>query len=647
MIALDDQGGVRVDGVAVATVGNVVGVSDGGTLSLRALGAGPMTLTPTILAARTVALRHEGDEPYVLVDWPADAADPADTLVWLLPPTALDAGPALLIRAPERAPLTIERDGAVRVVVHAATCRLSAHENRPRCDIQGAAFAFDVSGGDALARTLAAFYWDTMLPCVVERTRARDYPDPDGFVLSTLAATYGGTYPDVDHEFQIKGRLVFGNALDWAVVRRMIDLQLRVMRDDPAGLWRNPCAIQPDGTREYEVRRRSLDGHAEAEMFRVTGNVEVLESAWLYTAATHDWAWLAARIAALEGAASFITRWIDDDGLWSDVYYEDQVIKEGRVAQASAFAAHALGLVASLETRLGRHEEATLYRGLSRRLAEILVQPIPRGFWDAEAARFVDWIDRAGAVHDHGHLLANLLPVLFGYASAQQRDAVQTVLRTHREDFERFPSFVAAEIAAYTPGEIGVGGPYDLCAAGRYWCWDAAYWHAAGAGAMLRRQLHQVAEQAARDGYVMGERYDLDHVYYVDGRPWHGAAHYYEYPCVFAWVLIHEYLGVRVVPDADLGVAPRLETYGRVRLEMAHIAVAYTYERDGFVLTNLAPRARSFQVDVSALYPAASLIWIDWIEMSEYSGRRAAVTTGAMIRLDSGASCAFIPDVQG
>lgn len=115
-----------------------------------------------------------------------------------------------------------------------------------------------------------------------------------------------------------------------------------------------------------------------------------------------------------------------------------------------------------------------------------------------------------------------------------------------RDEFQRFPSFVAAEIEQYTLSELGDGGPYDLCAAGRYWCWDAAYWSWRKDGSMLSRQLQQVMEQASKDGYIMGERYDMNHVYYIDDKNWHGAGHYYEYPCVFSWVLLHEYVGIRL-----------------------------------------------------------------------------------------------------
>jgi hypothetical protein len=41
---------------------------------------------------------------------------------------------------------------------------------------------------------------------------------------------------------------------------------------------------------------------------------------------------------------------------------------------------------------------------------------------------------------------------------------------------------------------------------------------------MLREQLDRVAAKGAEDDYVIGARYDMDHIYYVDGVPWHGAA---------------------------------------------------------------------------------------------------------------------------
>ena len=80
----------------------------------------------------------------------------------------------------------------------------------------------------------------------------------------------------------------------------------------------------------------------------------------------------------------------------------------------------------------------------------------------------------------------------------QQSRAVLDLVERELPEFQRFPTFLSARIADYTDAEIGDGGPYDLCAAGRYWCWDAAFWSWRGAGAMLKDQLERVAARARR-----------------------------------------------------------------------------------------------------------------------------------------------------
>jgi len=545
------------------------------------------------------------DELFVL---PSDAAHRSlrgRGTCWILPESPRD-GHAWLIEAD--AVITADESGAGwRVTVEAPSARLTLHRARPHADVSGAEFALAFPDAELLADALAGFYWGTMLPSVIERTKAKDYADADGFVVSTLAAKYQGTYPDVDHEFQIKGRLAWGSALDRDVVRRMIELQLRMMREDPIGLWRNPCAVQPSGNREYHVRRNSMDRRENAEMFLVTGNIEVLEEVWMYVARTKDLDWLGAHIADIEGAASGIELYVDPLGrLWSDVYYEDQVIKDGRETMAQALAIRSFELLAQLEEQLGRNQPARHYRGLAQRLSASLHQPLPGGWWDAENRRFVDWVDRSGVPHDHIHLLANILPVLVGATSPEQETAVFELIARELPEFQRFPTFLSSRIADYTQSEIGDGGPYDLCAAGRYWCWDAALWSWRGDGSMLRQQLDRVAAQGATEDWIMGERYDMDHVFYVDGSPWHGAAHYYEYPCVFSWVLFAEYLGLKPALDADLLIAPRLEAHGEVTLGQAAYQLRYRYAAEGFTLENLAAEPRTYRLDLGALYPSAT-----------------------------------------
>jgi hypothetical protein len=560
-------------------------------------------------------------------------------LVWVLPAEVAGPGPAWRLLAPQGCSIQVQIGASIRIETRAEWLELTHYENRPRADIFGSRYRFAIQNGAAIEEACAAFYWDTLLPCVVERTRAATYPTPDGYVLSTLVpSAYGGTYPDVDHEFQIKGRLAAGCELDEDVSRRMLELQFRLMREDPEGLWRNPCAVQSGGEREYHVRRGSQDGSQNAAMFLLTGNIEILEEAWLYVASVKDRAWLERHIGDLEGAASCVETYIDRYGrLWSDVYFEDQVIQDGRVCDAQAFAVNGLRRLADLEELLGRGDQAARYRALSAHLARALAEPLPRGYWDARQRRFTNWVDRSGVAHDHIHLLSNALPALFGIASQEQAQAVDHLLHVHSEEFQRFPSFVAADLGGYTPAEIGDGGPYDLCAAGRYWCWDAAYWAWRGDGTRLLKQLSQVAAEAVRDGYHMGERYDMDYVYYIDGRSWHGAADYYEYPCVFTWVLLHDYIGVGFDLEADLALTPRITGGGEVELNQNRYALAYQVTPDEFCLTNRADRPRNIRVDLSVLFAETS-------EFTLEQGKKTAVfKNGAVVCLHPGETCRFRP----
>lgn len=585
-------------------------------------------------------LRKEPGGWFVLPALTEPARLDGDTLTWVLAPGVGDNACAWLVKGPEGCPITVDIGETVKIDVIADRVSLIQFENRPHADIFGNRYHFSIRDGDQLEQAMAGFYWDTLMPCVVERTRAAQFPTPDGYVLSTLAPrSYPGTYPDVDHEFQVKGRLAAGSWLDEDVARRMMDLQFKLMREDPQGLWRNPCSLQTDGSCEYHVRRSSLDGSANANMFLVTGNIEILEEAWLYVASTKNLSWLQDHIADLEGAALEIEENIDPFGrLWSDVYYEDQVIQDGRVCDAQAFAANGYRLLAELEQLLRRSEKAQFYLSLSNRLAAALVSPLPQGYWDVANRRFTNWIDRNGIAHDHIHLLSNEMPVLFGYANPDQVQAVQGLINENQAEFQRFPSFVALDLTGYTESEIGVGGPYDLCAAGRYWCWDAAYWAWCGNGERLHDQLLKVAEEAARDGYRMGERYDMDYVYYVDGKNWHGAADYYEYPCVFTWVLIHDYLGVGFGLDSDLVVSPRIWGGGKIELGAARFALRYDCSPEHFRLKNLAGQPRTFRVDLSVIYPNAQRYLI------QTGQSEVPFKNGGQVILQPGEECMIRPE---
>lgn len=480
----------------------------------------------------------------------------------------------------------------------------------PCCDILGNRMCLDFENGKELEETAFQFYWKTLLPSVVEKNLVNGYSGCDGYVVSTLKwDVYAGTYPDVDHEFQIKGRLAVGSSFEMDLVRRMMELQLRLMEEDPQQLYRDPCALQPDGRREYHVRRNSKDGSHNAVMFLVTGNIEIIESAFLYLLATKDWEWLAKNKKGLENALSLVEECMDRMGrLWSDVYYEDQVIKDGRECMSAALAADAMRKMAWLEEKAGDYEKGDYYIALEKKLVKAMLKPLPAGFWDEHNQRFTDWVDRDGVSHDHIHLLANELPVLFGYADEKQEKGVENNLEKYLAEFQRFPTFVAGRIQDYTEDEIGDGGPYDLCAAGRYWCWDFAYWCFKGRRDILEQQLLAVCEQAKADNYLMGERYDMNHVYYKSDINWHGAAHYYEYPCVFLWNLIRVYLGLCIDAETDLRIEPQLNRFGKVRMEGHSYGLEYELQKDYFRITNLQAKKRSFRL---CLYGEERIISLD------------------------------------
>lgn len=553
-----------------------------------------------------LGVQREQDQWWVLPLSVAGARIEANHGLWALPLEARSKDHSWHVEFGSGRALAIKTDSGLMANLDADQATLHAAEARPHSDPLGNRFSVQVAGAPELQDALAGFYWGTMLPSVVEKTMAAQFPYSSGYVLSTLnVKAYAGSYPAVDHEFQIKGRLAIGSELDLDVVKRMLALQFQLMKDDPERLYRAPTSVQPDGMREYHVRRSSLDDRQNAAMFPLTGNIEVIEEAWHYYEARKDAQWLGANIENLEHAADWTVASIDPYGrVWSDVYYEDQVIKDGRETQAQAFAAYTFGLLASMERSLGREEKVAHYAGISKQIADALIAPLPLGYWDEKNQRFVDWVDRLGVVHDHIHLLANELPVMFGYATPDQARAVRQLVEAHRDQFERFPSFLSADIAAYSKAEIGNGGPYDLSAAGRYWYWDAAFRYTEKQNDVLLQQLKAVAAEAAKnDNYYMGERYDMDYVYYIDGKNAHGAEKYYEYPNVYSAVLISKLLGLTVPADADLSVAPHLNNFATVEMSIPEYGVRYQYDGGGFLLKNLADHPRHFTVDLSALGP--------------------------------------------
>jgi hypothetical protein len=73
-----------------------------------------------------------------------------------------------------------------------------------------------------------------------------------------------------------------GGKAEISLIKRMLELQLRIMREDIKQLSRNVCSVQPDGRRQYNVWRRSKNLKDNAQMFRITANVEFVEAMHLF-----------------------------------------------------------------------------------------------------------------------------------------------------------------------------------------------------------------------------------------------------------------------------------------------------------------------------------------------------------------------------
>jgi len=188
-----------------------------GSWRLTAHGEGPIELE---LKTGPSFVLDRNNQWYILPMDKENKAIAGTDYAWVLLADPDSPDHSWLIKADGEIQLTHDQKSII-VQVNAETYELIAYESRPQADSFGKRFQLEFEHGEKLAHTLASLYWGTMLPSVIERTRALNYPISEGYVLSTLQSKYSGTYPDVDHEFQIKGRMSWGNELDYNVVRRM------------------------------------------------------------------------------------------------------------------------------------------------------------------------------------------------------------------------------------------------------------------------------------------------------------------------------------------------------------------------------------------------------------------------------------------
>ena len=471
----------------------------------------------------------------------------------------------------------------------------------PNADFSGNDFYFKINCDDSFTKAVSAFYWKNLLPQIAETSRiCKKKTWQKGYVISTLdTSVYPGTYPAVDHEFHIKGRLAIGGDFDKEIVKRMMELTALTMEKDPSGKYRVPCSVQPSGKREYYITRYSLDKSVKAIMFPITGLIELIDSLYKYYCAEKDINTVKKLLPTIEkGMGYFYGFLTEKSSLKANVYYEDQVMKDAFTAQAQAFSSHAMGALSFLEKLVGSNNKSLFFKKLGDELKDSYVKDVPEGYWNGD--RYIDYINEDGSVHDHIHLLSNALSVIFGFNNPERDEKIAALIKENDEEFQRFPTFLAGRIQDYTPSEIGSGGPYDLAAAGRYWDWDARYRAFTGDGELILKQLYSVKEAAEKENWYMGERYDLNHVYYNTGKDaqkvWHGAGKYYEYPCVFADVLITLLFGVDYSQSADLNVRPMLKN---LEFSMQSKGISYSVSKNEFTIKNISNKNLTLDLNLT------------------------------------------------
>ena len=109
--------------------------------------------------------------------------------------------------------------------------------------------------------------------------------------------------------------------------------------------------------------------------------------------------------------------------------------------------------------------------------------------------------------------------------------------------------------------------------------------------------------QAVLDHFEMGERYDMNYIYYNTGedakRNWHGSPLYYEYPNVFIDVLIHDFFGILADEESDLLIAPCCTDNSKVLMES--FGISYKYSQNNFILTNISCKNMNVKIDLSKM----------------------------------------------
>ena len=128
-----------------------------------------------------IGINQEDNTWYVLPLNGTSGAISANTNLWILPQDPFSKDNAYLIKltGSDSVMAIIEND-RLKVNVYSKKFELHTAEARPHSDCFNNRYTIDIQGGDTLANALAGFYWGTLLPSVVEKTKAKNYTYSSG-----------------------------------------------------------------------------------------------------------------------------------------------------------------------------------------------------------------------------------------------------------------------------------------------------------------------------------------------------------------------------------------------------------------------------------------------------------------------------------
>ena len=142
------------------------------------------TLCLSFGPSRTAGVRQTGKALHSLCLSAKTQIIDVEGNLWLLPEQEIAAQTVRIGGVGKKTAQAVP--SGVNVTLAPGEYTLTLYDGWPASDILGNRLSLQFEGGAVLENAYARFYWDTLLPSVIEQTDALDYPLPEGYVVSTL-----------------------------------------------------------------------------------------------------------------------------------------------------------------------------------------------------------------------------------------------------------------------------------------------------------------------------------------------------------------------------------------------------------------------------------------------------------------------------